>query len=78
MAELQARTQDQAPLPYGQERARRLAFGSVQVQVVPGLSWETLRQQSQLAKRTREVNLELGEVRELGATWRFPAEPAGS
>ncbi len=40
--------------------------------MVPGLDWETLREQSQLAKRTRDVNLELGEVRELGA---FPDEP---
>jgi esterase/lipase superfamily enzyme len=59
-------------LPYGQGRARRIAFGSAQVRVVPGLDWETLREQSQLAKRTREVNLELGQVRELGF---FPEEP---
>jgi esterase/lipase superfamily enzyme len=42
------------------------------VRVVPGLDWETLSAQSQLAERTREVNLELGEVREIGA---FPDEP---
>jgi len=71
-AELEAQGQDQGPLPYGQERAKRIAFGSAQVRVVPGLDWEALREQSQLAKRTREVNLELGEVRELGA---FPQEP---
>ena len=39
---------------------------------MPGLDWDTLREQSQLAERTREVNLELGPVRELGA---FPREP---
>jgi esterase/lipase superfamily enzyme len=71
-AELEAQSQEQSPLPYGQERARRIAFGSAQVRVVPGLDWETLREQSQLAERTREVNLELGQVRELGA---FPEEP---
>jgi esterase/lipase superfamily enzyme len=71
-AELEARADDQAVLPYGQERARRIAFGSARVRVFPELSWETLREQSQLAERTREVNLELGEVRELGA---FPEEP---
>ena len=60
------------PLPYGQGRARRIAFGSAQVRVVPGLDWETLREQSQLAKRTRDVDLELGQVRELGF---FPEEP---
>ena len=59
-------------MPYGQERARRIAFGSAQVRVVPGLDWEALSEQSQLAKRTREVDLELGQVRELGA---FPEEP---
>jgi esterase/lipase superfamily enzyme len=42
------------------------------VRVVPGLDWEALREQSQLAERTREVDLELGEVRELGV---FPEEP---
>jgi esterase/lipase superfamily enzyme len=70
--EVEAEAADTAPSPYGQERAPRIAFGSAQVRVVPGLDWETLREQSQLAKRTRDVNLELGEVRELGA---FPDEP---
>jgi esterase/lipase superfamily enzyme len=64
--------EETGPLHYGQERARHIAFGSAQVRVVPGLDWETLREQSQLADRTRDVNLELGEVRELGA---FPDEP---
>lgn len=71
-AELEAWSEDQGPLPYGQERARRIAFGSAQVRVGPGLDWETLREQSQLAERTREVNLELGPVREFGV---FPEEP---
>ncbi len=70
--EAEAEAADTAPSPYGQERAPRIAFGSAQVRVVPGLDWETLREQSQLAKRTRDVNLELGEVQELGA---FPDEP---
>ncbi len=70
--EARAKEKDAGPLPYGQERARGIAFGSAQVRVVPGLDWETLREQSQLAERTREVNLELGPVRELGA---FPQEP---
>jgi esterase/lipase superfamily enzyme len=70
--EVAARKPGERPLPYGQERARHIAFGSARVRVVPGLDWETLLEQSQLAERTREVNLELGEVRELGA---FPEEP---
>jgi esterase/lipase superfamily enzyme len=71
-AESEARSEEQGPLLYGQERAKRIAFGSARVRVVPGLDWEALREQSQLAERTREVNLELGQVRELGA---FPQEP---
>ena len=71
-AQTEAEAADTAPSPYGQERAPRIAFGSAQVRMVPGLDWETLREQSQLAKRTRDVNLELGEVSELGA---FPDEP---
>lgn len=62
------------PPPYGEQRARRIAFGSAEVRVVPGLDWATLREQSQLAERTRAVNLELGQVRELAA---FPEEPYG-
>jgi esterase/lipase superfamily enzyme len=65
-------TEPERTLPYGQERARRITFGSAQVRVGPRLDWEALREQSQLAKRTREVDLELGKVRELGA---FPEEP---
>lgn len=72
LAEVEAQTKDTSPLPYGQERVRRIAFGSAQVTVFPGLDWNTLREQSQLAQCTREVNLELGQVRKLGA---FPEEP---
>ncbi|MBK1619034.1 hypothetical protein CKO42_11445 [Lamprobacter modestohalophilus] len=59
-------------LPYGQERARRIAFGSAQVRLVPAIDWQGLAEQSQLAERTRPVELELGRVKELGA---FPDEP---
>jgi esterase/lipase superfamily enzyme len=58
--------------PYGQERAHQIVFGSAQVRMVPPLDWATLSEQSQLAKRTREVDLELGQVHPLGA---FPREP---
>ncbi|MBK5971270.1 MULTISPECIES: alpha/beta hydrolase [Thiorhodovibrio] len=71
-AELEAQAKDETPLPYGQGRARHIAFGSAQVQMVPALGWNTLREQSQLAERTEEVNLELGQVRELGV---YPEEP---
>lgn len=66
------KTDPESTQPYGQEKARRIAFGTAQVRVVPGLDWEALREQSRLAERTREVNLELGQVQEIGA---FPEEP---
>jgi len=59
-------------LPYGQQRAKRIVFGSAQVRMVPPLDWATLREESRLAKRTRPVDLELGKVQQLGA---FPNEP---
>lgn len=62
----------QSLLPYGQTRRRGMVFGSAQVRMVPGLSWETLQEQSRLAERTREIDLELGRVEEIGA---FPQEP---
>lgn len=71
-AELERAEADGKPLPYGQERARRVAFGSARVRLVPGLTWQGLTEQSQLAERTRPVELELGEVEELGA---YPDEP---
>jgi esterase/lipase superfamily enzyme len=71
-AESEAQTDAGPKVPYGQQRARRITFGSAQVRVGPGLTWEDLKQQSQLGERTRPVELELGKVRELGA---FPEEP---
>jgi esterase/lipase superfamily enzyme len=71
-AEIEAHDKEKGPLRYGQERARHIAFGSARVSIAPALDWNTLREQSQLAERTREVNLELSEVRELGV---FPDEP---
>ncbi len=67
-----AETAAEAPLPYGQERSNSLAFGSARVELVPDLDWETLASESRLAERTRDVNMELGAVREMG---RFPEEP---
>ena len=65
-------TESESTLPYGEERARHIAFGSARVRVEPALDWETLHEQSRLADRTREVNLELDQVQELGV---FPEEP---
>jgi len=61
-------------LPYGETRAKSIAFGSARVEIGPGVSWETLDRESRLAERTRELNLSLGRVAELG---RFPDEPYG-
>ncbi|MCU0835856.1 MAG: alpha/beta hydrolase [Chromatiaceae bacterium] len=65
-------TTPEGTLPYGQTRAKRLAFGSAQVRLTPAIDWATLHEQSQLGKRTRQIDLELGEVRPLG---QFPNEP---
>jgi esterase/lipase superfamily enzyme len=59
-------------LPYGEERARRLAFGNVRVEIGPNVSWQELNRESRLAKRTRDLDLSLGEVTEIDA---FPKEP---
>ena len=50
--ELERAKGDGQPLPYGQARARRIAFGSARVRLTPGLTWEGLSEQSQLAERT--------------------------
>jgi esterase/lipase superfamily enzyme len=59
-------------LPYGEKRARSLAFGNAVVEMAPTLTWPELERQSRLAKRSTEVNLEMGPIEELG---RFPSEP---
>ncbi len=59
-------------LPYGEKRARSLAFGAAVVEMVPGLPWTELERQSRLAERSADVNLEMGRIEELG---RFPEEP---
>ncbi len=59
-------------LPYGEKRARSLAFGTAVVEMVPALNWSELERQSQLAERSAEVDLEMGRIDELG---RFPEEP---
>jgi esterase/lipase superfamily enzyme len=65
-------TENGTTIPYGQVRARQIRFGTALVRLTPAMSWEALREQSQLGKRTREINLELGTVKELG---QFPNEP---
>jgi esterase/lipase superfamily enzyme len=61
-------------LPYGETRAKSIAFGSARVAIGSGVSWETLDRESRLAERTRELDLSLERVDELG---RFPDEPYG-
>jgi esterase/lipase superfamily enzyme len=65
-------TAPESTLPYGQERARQIRFGTADVRLVPALDWEALRVQSQLAERSTRIELELGDVQQLGA---FPEEP---
>jgi len=67
-------TDAESNLPYGQTRAKSIAFGSARVEIGPDVSWDILDRESRLAERTRELNLSLGRVEELG---RFPDEPYG-
>lgn len=57
------------PLPYGAERSRAMAFGSVTVRFGENLAWDELVGRSTATERTAPVNLTLGPVQELG---RFP------
>lgn len=59
-------------LPYGETRGRRIAFGSAAVRMGPALTWDEVVTQSRLGERTRDVDLALGDVVELGA---YPPEP---
>jgi esterase/lipase superfamily enzyme len=59
-------------LPYGEKRARSLAFGNAVVEMAPALTWPELVHESRLAERSTEVTLEMGPIEELG---RFPTEP---
>ncbi len=65
-------TDPETDLPYGQTRADRIAFGSAEVEIGPGIAWPALDRESRLSERTRDLDLSLGRVRELG---RFPNEP---
>lgn len=65
-------TNPESTLPYGQARSRSITFGSALVEIGSDVSWSDLEQQSTLAERTRDLDLSLGQVRELG---RFPDEP---
>lgn len=65
-------TDPESELPYGQERAKRIEFGSARVKMGPNVSWPVLERESGLAERTRDLVLSLGRVERLGA---FPQEP---
>jgi esterase/lipase superfamily enzyme len=65
-------TDPASDLPYGQERAKRIDFGSARVEIGPGVSWPVLERESRLAARTRDLDLSLGRVQRIGA---FPREP---
>jgi esterase/lipase superfamily enzyme len=65
-------TGSETGLPYGQERAKRIEFGTAKVKIGPDVSWSVLEQESRLAERTRGLDLSLGRVQRIGA---FPPEP---
>jgi esterase/lipase superfamily enzyme len=69
------RVQDKSPdadLPYGQERARSIGFGSAKVRLLPRMTWAELRRHSLSEPRDRQIAMELGVVKEVG---RYPVEP---
>jgi esterase/lipase superfamily enzyme len=69
------RAPDQSPeaeLPYGQERSRSLAFGSVEVALLPSMDWRDLQRHSLSDPRDEQITLEIGAVKELD---RYPMEP---
>jgi len=65
-------TNPESDLPYGQDRAKRIEFGSARVEIGPDVAWPVLERESRLAQRTRDLDLSLGRVQRLGA---FPDEP---
>jgi hypothetical protein len=65
-------TDPESSLPYGQARATSIGFGSARGKIGDGIGWKTLDRESRLAERTRDLDLSLGQVTELG---RFPDEP---
>lgn len=58
--------------PYGDDRSRAVAFGTVEVRFGEKLTWDQLLALSLQEKRERKIPLALGEVVETG---RFPREP---
>jgi esterase/lipase superfamily enzyme len=67
-----ADTRPDAELPYGQERARSVGFGSARVLLRPPMTWDELRHHSLSDPRDMRIGMELGAVKELG---RYPAGP---
>lgn len=65
-------TDPQSTLRYGETRSNAIAFGSARVQIGPDASWETLERESRRANRTRDMDLSLGQTKELA---RFPEQP---
>ena len=50
-------TDPESVLPYGEARARRIAFGSAEVRMSADLDWPTLEAESRLATRDREIEI---------------------
>jgi len=62
----------QGKLSYGSERSKSVAFGSVKVELGPGLTWDEIEEVSQHAERRTPVRLNLTDTEELG---RYPETP---
>jgi esterase/lipase superfamily enzyme len=65
-------TEPESTLPYGEERADRITFGTARVRIGADMQWDDLVRESKTSQRAQPVELALGPVTELGA---FPREP---
>ncbi|MCP3870924.1 MAG: alpha/beta hydrolase [Gammaproteobacteria bacterium] len=59
-------------LSYGSERSRSVTFGSVKVDLGPGLTWDELEHASRQTERRTPILLDVDDVEELG---RYPQTP---
>jgi len=62
----------QGKLSYGPERSKSVAFGSVEVELGTGLTWDEIEEVSQQSERRTPVHLSFGDMEELG---RYPETP---
>jgi esterase/lipase superfamily enzyme len=68
------RSDPDEPLPYTSDRSHEMAWGTVRVEIDPGLEGATLAEQSVREKRSPKLHLGLGQTTERGRFPRIPYE----